>query len=70
MFVMLVICFPMDHHIISDYIGHGIYVLKMTIHVVLEKVLSLVKPKRHFCETVMSPWGIESGQELRCFVHG
>ena len=37
---------------------------KCRIHVILEKVLTLIESKGHFNETISVPWGVECSQKL------
>ena len=42
MAIMFFICIPMDHDVISSYVGSRVDVMKIGVHVILEEVLSLV----------------------------
>ena len=64
MLVMLLCGFTMNHYIICYHISCGVDVLKMNVHVVLKKVLSLVQTKWHLGEAESTPWHIECGQQL------
>ena len=69
MHVMLSVALPMDHDVICDHIGGGIYILKMGIHVELEEVLCLIKPKWHLHKTISFPQHVKHCQELGLVVH-
>ena len=62
MVIMFFICIPMDHDIISNYIGSRVDVMKVDVHVILEKVLSLVQSEGHLYEAISAPWSVKCSQ--------
>ena len=69
MHIMLTIALSMDHDVICDHIGGGIYILEIGIHVKLEEVLCLIKTKWHLHKAIPSPQRVECHQELGLVIH-